>query len=233
MLDLDYFVHQLKKNEVVALPTDGVFGLFAIEDSQEAIEKIYELKKRKWNKKLCSYLPDLDFLNREEYIGMTYIFDGVGYRCSKIHPSLDYIVSKTGTLVGTSCNLSQTPPITRFNYIDFSIEILKENPIYGLESTILSLDNNSIIRNGLIDLTSKYPIYPSDSHSLDSHPLENTIYAEISLEISSHHPINFSCDQANKFWQIIHEEKTLNFQFSCSCYICNLCQSYVHNIKEI
>ena len=157
--------------------------------------------------------------NREEYIGMTYIFDGIGYRCSRIHPSLDYIVSKTGTLVGTSCNLSQTPPITRFNYIDFSIGILKENPIYGLESTILSLDNNSIIRNGLIDLTSEYTVSPT----------ENTIYAEI----TSNHPINLSCDQANKFWQLIHEEKTLNFQFSCSCYICNLCQSYIHNIKEI
>ncbi len=49
---------------VVAMPTDTVFGLFALPDSRPAVERIYQIKRRPLEKPLVLMVPDTDLFKK-------------------------------------------------------------------------------------------------------------------------------------------------------------------------
>jgi tRNA A37 threonylcarbamoyladenosine synthetase subunit TsaC/SUA5/YrdC len=215
--DVNTIIRTLVEGEVVALPTDGVFGLFCLKNNSIAIEKIYELKQRNWNKKLCEYSLELPFWQPHMQLsGMTYIYNNVGYRSAHIHPKLYQIISKVGTLVGTSCNLSGTTPITNINHIPFDVIALNESCLTGIESTIFSLDTNEVIRSGYTE-TDK--IQTSNNYHIK---IDNDMLYEFGYECK---------DLAKYFWYFVNEYKSLNFNIQCSCYLCNLIKNYISIIK--
>jgi tRNA A37 threonylcarbamoyladenosine synthetase subunit TsaC/SUA5/YrdC len=218
--DMDKIIDFLNHGEVVAIPTDGVFGLFCKKDSILGQKKIFEIKNRDLSKKLCIYTKNLEFLSKkDQLIGMTYIYKNIGFRAAQIHPKLNYIIEKTGDLLGTSCNLSGEIPITHYKHIKFDIPIVKDFCSLGLESTIFSLDEKKIFRKGAAQMEN-FPI------------LENKTNYKISLK-NAHIFSEFSClDLAKYFWFLVEEYRSLNFNISCFCYSCSLISSYLKILKK-
>lgn len=61
-MNLTEIVTQLKQDQVVAYPTEAVFGLGCNPHSQTAVEKLLALKQRPQEKGLILVAPDLHFL---------------------------------------------------------------------------------------------------------------------------------------------------------------------------
>lgn len=61
-MNLSDIVEKLKQNQVVAYPTEAVFGLGCNPHSQSAVENLLVLKNRPPEKGLILVAPDLDFL---------------------------------------------------------------------------------------------------------------------------------------------------------------------------
>ncbi len=57
-------VKAIKRGAVIALPTETVYGLAAKADRSDAVDRIYELKGRDWNRPLQVLLPAGERLNR-------------------------------------------------------------------------------------------------------------------------------------------------------------------------
>src|SRR5581483_50948 len=62
--ELDFAVELLERGEVVALPTETVYGLAADAMNPDAVLKIFEAKERPFFDPLIVHLPDLDWLER-------------------------------------------------------------------------------------------------------------------------------------------------------------------------
>ena len=61
-------IKNLKKNKLVILPTETVYGLAGNALSKEAINSIYKLKKRPLYKKLIIHFADLDVVEKYFYL---------------------------------------------------------------------------------------------------------------------------------------------------------------------
>lgn len=135
-------VQVLKSGGVIAYPTETFYGLGARADSQKAIERIFEIKKRKEENPLLIIISSEDMLKdfvsdipdtARELIkrfwpgGLTIVFRAkdtvlplltggtgkIGIRLSS-HPIARSIVDRLGVpITGTSANISgQAPPTT-------------------------------------------------------------------------------------------------------------------------
>lgn len=219
-LNIKNIIKKLELGEVVALPTDTVFGLFCKANNEEGIQKIYKMKNRSLEKNLCLYTLDLPFSLSVNYpiIGMTYIYEQIGYRSANISPYIFQIVEKVGNLVGTSCNLSGEFPITHFKHVKFNVPILEERCIYGLESTIFSLDNQHILRNGLIKF---------ENYSISN--LSSLYFLKKNKNLQEKYKFPYlNCkDLASNFWFLINEYKSTDFNINCRCHTCSLILSYL------
>ncbi|MDD5652284.1 MAG: L-threonylcarbamoyladenylate synthase, partial [Candidatus Moranbacteria bacterium] len=71
--DIETISSELKRGKVLVLPTDTIYGLSALAENKEAVEKIYRIKKRDWNKPLVTVmknfrmLRDYCYLSRRQY----------------------------------------------------------------------------------------------------------------------------------------------------------------------
>ncbi|MXN89311.1 Sua5/YciO/YrdC/YwlC family protein [Pasteurella canis] len=61
-MNIEQIVAQLKQNDVVAYPTEAVFGLGCNPNSESAVQKLLVLKQRPIEKGLILVAPHLDFL---------------------------------------------------------------------------------------------------------------------------------------------------------------------------
>lgn len=208
-------INELQNNKIVILPTDGIFGIFTKEHNISGINEIYQIKNRDQCKKLCIYTNDFPF-KETNIIGMTYIYKNTGYRSSKIHKSLENIINKVGNLVGTSCNSSNYPPITNLKHINFNIPVLQKECLLGLESTIFSLDTNTILRSGYVQ-TERIIFNNKFIFNIES----NKAYDE-----------EYECSYLVKnFWNWVNTNKSINFNIVCKCYHCSLINHYLNNIN--
>lgn len=58
----------LKKGELIIYPTDTVYGIGGVIESQEAIEKIYKVKERNFNSPLIALVSDVSKIEEIAYI---------------------------------------------------------------------------------------------------------------------------------------------------------------------
>lgn len=61
-MNIQQIVEQLKQQQVVAYPTEAVFGLGCNPNSEEAVNNLLKLKQRSIDKGLILVSPNLDFL---------------------------------------------------------------------------------------------------------------------------------------------------------------------------
>lgn len=157
-------IQAVKAGQVIAVPTDTVYGFVAI---PEAASRIYALKQRSEMKPLITFISkkeDLHFLPKEAeplisayWPGpLTLVLDGHSYRIPN-HPMVLALLEKTGPLVSTSANLSGEPPALTIKEIEsqFGVEfpILEgAPPKNGVVSTVLAFQNQTwtILREGAI-----------------------------------------------------------------------------------
>ena len=125
----------LKKGEVIAIPTDTVYGLVCLPEFPEAIERIYTLKGRPKDKKLITLtltpppppatlkpLADLHWPG-----ALTLIINGHGYRIPN-HPITLALLKEVGPLLSTSANRSGEKAATTPDEITLPVPILIGGP---------------------------------------------------------------------------------------------------------
>lgn len=71
--DIDKVVEALKKGQVVALPTETVYGLAAVIDNDEALNQIFELKNRPQDNPLIVHCLDLEMIKTIAYISEDFL----------------------------------------------------------------------------------------------------------------------------------------------------------------
>jgi L-threonylcarbamoyladenylate synthase len=109
----------IKKNMLIALPTETVYGIFCPVDNEEEIKKIYKLKGRDFSKPMAvhtipEFLPEKvrSLFERFGYDALTIIYNDVGYRIPQNDVFCDYVKNLGRSLIGTSANPSGEKPAT-------------------------------------------------------------------------------------------------------------------------
>ena len=173
---------KIKKGEVLAFKTDTVWGFGALPNDIEAINKIYEIKKRDAKKPLIlmSYdfeplkkyiknVPDyaLDLIKKYLPGGLTLIFEKTELCSSsvtktntvgiRIPNSPDFInLAKKiegGVLATTSCNVSSEPPVK--NYLEAKEKFLNKATIIP---PIEDSENKNVPSTVILCLEKEYKI---------------------------------------------------------------------------
>ena len=150
---MDKIENTLAAGGAVVLPTETVYGLFAQALNQEAVERVYELKRRPRNKALNLNVASLEEIyafskNQPCYLEQLYqaflpgpltiilqandrvpawinsAMETVGFRIPN-HPVTLDLIRKYGPLIGPSANLSGKASGTSFQQImmDFQEEV--------------------------------------------------------------------------------------------------------------
>ena len=150
---MDKIEKTLAAGGAVVLPTETVYGLFAQALNEEAVERIYELKRRPRDKALNLNVASLEEIyafskNQPTYLNQLYQaflpgpltiilqandqvptwinsgMDTVGFRIPKHSVTLD-LIRKYGPLIGPSANLSGKASGTDFQQImmDFQEQV--------------------------------------------------------------------------------------------------------------
>lgn len=163
------------KNKIIAFPTDTVFGVGALIDDLEAIDKIYELKHRDYSKPLAILASSIDdiipyvkevtedvkeimnkywpgaltiIFNKNENVSdkITAGFKTIAFRIPNCKISLD-ILKQTGPLATTSVNISGNTPLNDYQEI---------NKYFGDNIDFIVSENvsSSNISSTIIDVTS-------------------------------------------------------------------------------
>lgn len=146
LVNKDYlFNKDSLKNKIIAFPTDTVFGVGALIDDLDAIDKIYELKQRDYSKPLAilaatiddiiPYIkevnPEVIKIMKQYWPGaLTIIFKKQEFVSDKLTAGLDTIafripnskialsiLEKTGPLATTSVNISGLDPLNKYEDI--------------------------------------------------------------------------------------------------------------------
>lgn len=158
------------ENKIIAFPTDTVFGVGALIDDPIAINKIYQLKKRDFNKPLAILAAtfddikpfvtnvDTDIMNiiKANWPGaLTIIFkksefaknildqnlDTLAFRIPNCQEALE-LLSKTGPLATTSVNISGESPINTYQQIK---QLFGNQIDYIIEKNVKSSNVSSTI----------------------------------------------------------------------------------------
>ncbi len=181
-------IEKILNGGIVALPTDTVYGLSAKIECEIAIKKIFDLKKRPLSSPLITLIADINTLIDltlilpPNTIHLAYAFwPGPLTMVLPVNPlkvpsivragentcafripankELLAIIQKTGPIVSTSANITQTPSTTDPKKIeeafgkDFPIvEKSSDSPLIGVESTLIAYEDSrwKILRNGAI-----------------------------------------------------------------------------------
>ncbi|MCB1118716.1 MAG: L-threonylcarbamoyladenylate synthase [Chlamydiia bacterium] len=164
IITLSQAISLVKQGDVIALPTDTVWGLAALPSSQH---KIYQLKGRPSEKPLITLISSYDQLPPlppgtrsliDKYWpgALTIIPHDKGYRMPN-HPLLLDLIAQTGPIVATSANLSDTPPLETPTAIEHAFgptfPILPSDlPLHGTPSTIIKYSDGQwqTLRQGSI-----------------------------------------------------------------------------------
>lgn len=182
---LDLHIRQLIEQEKIGvIPTDTIYGISCSALAKASVEKIYTIKQRDFDKPfiiLCSgtdQLSKLDihvapsvmtYLNGLWPNPVTVLLDCKSETLQYLHrgtyklavripayQNLRELLEKTGPLVSTSCNISNTEPVDTAekayevfgNKIDFYVDA---GVLSNKSSTIIDFDENNnprIIRQG-------------------------------------------------------------------------------------
>lgn len=138
----------LKKGKVVVFPTDTVYGLIADSGNKEAIERIYQIKKRPKNKPLPVFISDLTMAknlaeidqNQEKFLKKVWpgattcvltVKGGggtIGIRIPKDNRLLNLVKQLGRPLVETSANISGKAASTKISEVLAQFKGQKEQP---------------------------------------------------------------------------------------------------------
>ena len=185
--DVTKAVALLQAGQLVALPTETVYGLFGLALDNTVVEKVYRVKNRQhdhalnlnissfeqmkylYNKFMPGSLTVILEANKRVPSLVNYGMPTVGFRMPDNQTTLE-ILRQTGPMVGPSANLTGNPsPKTAQDVLsDLSGQIaavLKaDESISGIDSTIVDLTGElpTILRQGALTLSEIYEVIKDD-----------------------------------------------------------------------
>lgn len=148
--EFDQIIKIIDSGKIVAIATDTIYGLICKFDCQEAVSKIYDIKKRPlkkplqilvanyqqakkfgiFDKNLISYLENkfitghiTVIVKKQEILNKNEYWkqwDSVGIRVTS-DSLLQKIINSVGPLAATSCNISGQPPINDSEQINLPL----------------------------------------------------------------------------------------------------------------
>ena len=171
-------VRSLKRGEVIAFPTETVYGLGANADDKDAILRLYEIKQRPRDKKLTVLISKIS--ETEKYVDhihpnaqklMNMFWPGpltlvmkskdhedIGLRIPKYRAIYDLLSSSQIPIAAPSANISGENPLTDaksvFDAFKDKIDIVLDGGIspIGVASTVVKINDQGveILRHGAI-----------------------------------------------------------------------------------
>jgi len=174
---VDEAVKILKSGGIVIYPTETVYGLGCDIYSKNAVKKIYEVKKRLFDKPLSiavedfdtienlAFIPNRDILHillsrpitvilRKKRSVPDYITgnsDKIGIRLPQ-HPIAYELIKKFGSpITSTSANLSGETSPKNISQVLPDIPCIDGGTVSGTPSTVVDLIDKKIIRSGVDD----------------------------------------------------------------------------------
>ena len=163
---INHALELIENGEVIAIPTDTIYGLAAAYNKPEAAQSIFELKKRPPSNPLVLFIEDLKDLGRfvskipaggkaimEAFWPgpLTLVLPAINSSTIAIripnHPLILSFLKKSGPLFVTSANISGKPPLASIPEIEATFGSnfpILEGALQsgGIASTILSFENN-------------------------------------------------------------------------------------------
>lgn len=170
-------INSLKRKKIVVYPTETVYGLGCDIYSKNAVKKIYEIKKRPFDKPLSIAVVDFDTIENFAFIPnrdilrillsrpVTVILkkkksvpdyitggsDKVGIRLPQ-HPIAYDLIKKFGSpITSTSANISGENPPKSIDQVMLDIPYIDGGTVSGIPSTIVDLVDKRIVRSGIDD----------------------------------------------------------------------------------
>lgn len=149
-MDVEKLVKILKEGGIAVIPTDTVYGIVCDALDEEAVDKVYQLKKRSYSKPMLVLMSDMEMVKKytkslsklEKKLFDTFApgpltvlvkkadsipdivnsgLEDLGVRIPD-DKELQMLISKLGhPIVATSANISSTETITRINMLEDSI----------------------------------------------------------------------------------------------------------------
>jgi L-threonylcarbamoyladenylate synthase len=187
VIDVERAARLLRDGEVVAYPTETVYGLGADAESSRALERLRSLKGRDADKGVSVLVPGIDAVGPVPEVArrlaerfwpgpLTLVLpvpgfepvrspQGVGFRCSP-HPTAAALLRAAGRpLVSTSCNRSGEPPCRSLAEVESSfgsaLLVAGGEPAGGdAPSTVVAIDENGaveLLREGAIPFSEIQP----------------------------------------------------------------------------
>ena len=175
---MDHIEKELEAGRAVILPTETVYGIFAKALDQEAVDYIYELKRRPREKALNLNVADEDTIriySKDQPSYLTKLIDSflpgpltiilqanenvpgwihsgldtVGFRIPA-HPKTLELIRKYGPLVGPASGTTYEAIVSEFDQVVPGIE--DDDFLTGQDSTILDISGSKarILRQGSI-----------------------------------------------------------------------------------
>lgn len=147
--NLKSIIQIINQGNIVALPTDTIFGLVGLVENDQVIDEIYKIKNRPIDKPLPIIVANweqaqaIGSFSEEliEYLQASFLkgqvtvivkkqasfnknnywkrWENIAIRVTNSKP-LKEIINETGPLVATSCNISSQPPINDWKEINLS-----------------------------------------------------------------------------------------------------------------
>ena len=178
--DLDHAATAIDRGEMVAYPTETVYGLGADALDAEAVSRVFALKGRSSEKPISMGLGSIEAVDeytspttREEQFLEAFLpgpvtvllerhgtipdiltaeRDRVGVRVPD-HDLARALARRCGPVTATSANRSGGPNARRVDDLDPEIHegvtaVLDGGPTRGVESTVVDVDGNEILRRG-------------------------------------------------------------------------------------
>ena len=171
-MDIEKLVEILKNGGIAVIPTDTVYGIVCDALDEEAVDKIYQLKKRSYSKPMIVLMSDMDMVKKytkslsklETKLFKTFSpgpltvlvkkadsipdvvnsgLPDLGVRIPD-DKELQLLISKLGhPIVATSANVSSSETITRINMLEDSI---KDNVDYIYNGGSIYRGASTIVR---------------------------------------------------------------------------------------
>jgi L-threonylcarbamoyladenylate synthase len=157
-------VAALRAGRAVILPTDTVYGLYALPEHEDVL---YELKRRNRSKPvallaadvdaLIAARPELDRAVLDRYLPGPYtlVFETAGVRVPNLPPEAAEVVREVGVVAATSANLSGGPDPRRVQDVPEEIRsacgaIVDAGELPGVPSTVIDLTGGEprVLRQG-------------------------------------------------------------------------------------
>jgi L-threonylcarbamoyladenylate synthase len=170
----------LASGEVIVFPTDTIYGLGCVYNSEHAVKEIYKLKTREFDKPLAAYFSSIEMMER-------YVKDYSGYLekiCEEFLPGPITIITEKKKKIPDYVTSNTNTIGIRIPKHKFLLELIEELdcPIVGTSANISNLPSSKTAREAFKIFNSKISYIFEDD--IGSSGIQSTVISLLGNELS-------------------------------------------------